>query len=117
VDTSVGGFVKVISTMQDGTLERELTEQLSDIVAALTDQARERGGKPKAKLALTLIFTLDSGMVEVTGDVKVTQPKPVLGKSIFWPTNDNQLSPENPRQLEMPLRDVAVEGASHIRRA
>lgn len=115
MDQSEEGFVKLISSIQDGVLEADLSEQLTEIVSELTAQARDMGGKPKAKLTLNLLFKLDSGMVEVTADVKVTQPKPVLGKSIFWPTKDNQLSPENPRQLEMPLRDVATEGVSDIR--
>lgn len=114
MDTQSGGFLPLVAKLQDGALEQDLNEQLSDIVSALTAQAREAGGKPKAKLTLSLVFKLDSGMVEVEANVTVAQPKPVMGKSIFWPTTDHQLSPENPRQHELPLRDVATEGVTPI---
>ena len=45
-------------------------------------------------------------VVEVVGDYAVKKPKRPRAKSIFYTTGGNRLSRSNPKQMNLPLRDV-----------
>lgn len=120
---SAAGFLTFLAQMQDGRLSDELTERMKGLVAAMTEQARNAGGKPKGRITLALDFLLEDGRLDVIGDVTVKPPKMIRSRSVFWPLIDGTLSPSNPKQLEMPLqtkekrtpiRDVPHETASQI---
>lgn len=99
-------FQAFVASVEDGELHKDLSEQLSDIVAALEKHQRDVGGKPTAALALTFNFKLEGGLLEIQCDFKTKLPKTSRAKSIFWTTPENNLSRRNPRQQELPLRSV-----------
>jgi hypothetical protein len=99
-------FSTLLTDLEDGALHAELSDQIKDIVAKLHDTAAEQGGKPSAILTIKMGFKLDSGVIEVAADVKATLPKRSRRKSIMYATPDNNLTRRNPRQQELPLRDV-----------
>lgn len=99
-------FATLVGDLEDGALHDELSRAVPEIVAQLHDILVQQGGKPKAKLTLTLGFVLDSGVIEVKGEVKVALPELRRGKTIFYATPDNSLTRRHPKQQELPLRDV-----------
>ncbi|BBK30274.1 hypothetical protein EDC65_2280 [Stella humosa] len=99
-------FAQFIGTAEDGELHQDLSDQLVEIVAALENHVRDRGGKPSATLALTIGFKLDNGLLEVRAEYKIKLPKSERAKSVFWTTPENHLSRRNPRQQELPLRSI-----------
>lgn len=105
----VRSFGQFLAEAENGQLHTDLSTALQDLVAALSDAAANTGGKPRGKLTLTLDFRIDGGVVEVNAEHKITRPKQVRARSIFWATPENHLTRLNPRQRELPLRDVTPE--------
>ena len=100
-------FGVFLAELEDGRLHGALTDALRDLIGDL-EEARQRGGKPKGKLTLTLNFTHDDGIVECSADFATKAPKPPRGRSIFWVTPDNNLTRRNPAQADLPFRDVSI---------
>jgi hypothetical protein len=107
-------FSTFLPLVENGQLHGDLSQELCNLVAELHTAARENAGKAKGKLALTLNFKLEDGVVEVTGDYTATLPKKTRGRSIFWATPDNHLTQQNPRQRDM-FRDVTAGDAGQVR--
>lgn len=101
-------FAQFIQEVEEGALHADLSDLLSKIVAELQDVARDRGGKPKAKLTIDFDITLDDGVFMVIGDVRHKLPKEVRQRSIFWATPGNNLSRSNPKQHELFGKPAAV---------
>lgn len=113
-DTALS-FSTFLAQLSDGEFNTDLTDQMRDLVAALSDCFADNGGKPGGKIAITLSFKLDDGIVEVKPDLKVTKPKVAQRKSVFWATPGNNLTRRNPKQQELPLRDVSSKSDGTIR--
>jgi hypothetical protein len=107
-------FAAFLPLVENGQLHGDLSEELRDLVAELHNAAQENSGKAKGKLALTLSFKLEDGIVEVTGDYSVALPKKTRGRSIFWATPDNYLTQQNPRQRDM-FPDVTAADVGQVR--
>ena len=107
-------FTQLLAAIEDGELHRDLSVALTDIVAALADHIRDVGGKPRAKLTLTLAFATDGGVFEIAADIKVATPTRARARSIFWATPDNYLSRLNPRQQQLPFRDVSLSTQQEV---
>jgi len=103
-------FTDFLETVSDGDLTHELTDRLRAIVREMSETHRNTGGKPKARLTLTIDLKLDGGIFEIVADVTVKPPKPNRARSIFYETPDAILSANNPKQLSLPMetRNVAT---------
>lgn len=114
------GFLTFLAQVQDGRLSDELSARMKGLVATMTEQARNAGGKPKGSIKLELTFKLEEGLLEVTGDVTVKPPKMIRSRSIFYALTNGGVSVQNPKQLEMklardtrtPVRDIASHRAT-----
>lgn len=96
------------------TLNAELSEELHALVRRLELHAYDFG---KAKGVITLALTIDidrEGVVTVDPDVKLKAPKPARKKGRYWLTPGGNLSPENPKQTTLPLREVPKAGARDV---
>lgn len=114
-ETTVRSFGQLIGQIEEGRLNAQLSNALMDQIIALHETFAEHGGKPKGKLQLTLELTLDSGMVKIIADHKVTVPKREPRMSVFWITPENLLTVSNPRQPDM-FRDVNAAAAPEAAR-
>jgi hypothetical protein len=110
-------FIGFLARLEDGVLQKDLTEQLRGLVAAMHQQHRDAGGKPTARLTLALNFRLDGGIIEVQAVVTPVPPKPVRARSIFYRASDDLLSPNNPKQLDLGIaaRDVTSATTADVR--
>lgn len=103
-------ILALLGSLDDGAIYADLQDDLGEIVSALKKRVAQSGGSAKAKLTIQLRFGYDGKIIEVVPDVATQLPRPVRGKGVFWATKDNQLSPQNPQQLDLGVgRDVAVE--------
>lgn len=114
-DEASRSFASLIATLEDGDLSNDLSDQVREIVAALNDAVANQGGKPKGTLVLKLDFVLDSGVIETKADVKVTKPKQNRRKTVMYATPGNHLSRKNPKQQELPFRDVNAGRDADVR--
>jgi hypothetical protein len=106
VDPVHRSFTTFLAGLEGGRVHADLSTAIRDMVAELHDTRQNQGGKPKGKLVLSFDFRLDSDVIEITTDVKLTLPKQVRGKTVMYATPDNHLTSRNPRQQEFGFRDA-----------
>ncbi len=105
---TIRSFSQLMAVAEDGQLNSDLDTEVTDLVATLSDAAASRNGKAKGKLTVSIDFALDGGIITLSTDYTVKKPKCARARSAFWATSDNKLSRRNPRQPELPLRDVSA---------
>lgn len=96
-------FIQFLSSLEDGRLVGELTEQQREIVATLNNHRSEYGGKPKASISLNFEFVLDGATIEVRCKNELKLPKGERSRTVLWTTPDNNLCRDNPRQQQLPF--------------
>lgn len=104
-------FVNVLAKISDGELESEASYQLHELGKRLQELSLMTHGKAKGKVKLILNLTADpSGTVALSYQIDVTAPKMPTTPAIFWLTKGGNLTPQNPKQLEIGgLRDVTAK--------
>lgn len=104
-------FTAFLHEQRGGGLHGELTEKLIELVGAVMDH--EKAGT----LTLTVKVKPAEGSdrtVFVTDEVKAKIPEADRGSSLFFVDSRDQLTRRNPRQPELPLREVpAPKPAEH----
>lgn len=106
-DEGARDFAVFLRNIDDGTIHEEASAELHALATKLSRHVDTHGGKAKGQLTITLNLTaLPNGTVDVLADVKVKEPKIVRPRSVFWFTKGNNLSPDNPRQQKLALREV-----------
>lgn len=95
-------FAAVIQEQRNGGLHSELSHELAALVAAV--QETQKAGT----LTLTMKVTpnRDGVTMMVTDKVVVKLPEGDRGAAIFFVEGDGNLVRKDPRQLEIPLREV-----------
>lgn len=99
----------LLDTLEDGKLRVDLEKALAEIIVALNQKVTDHGGTATAGLAIALKFKLDHGAVEVDADFRAKLPEQARHRTILWTTADNKLTKANPRQQQLPFRDVNKE--------
>lgn len=112
-DEGPRGFSVLLQQIDDGSLHAELSETTQKLITELTNQADRYGTKTKGSLTVTLAFTANTkGNVEVVSEVKTKTPKEKRMPTVMFVTPGGNLSPENPRQQRLPLREVPAAVAA-----
>jgi ABC-type thiamine transport system ATPase subunit len=92
-------FADVLIELNRGKTHAELSRALQDVIAAVRDT-----GKPgKLAFALAVKPARADGMVEITDQVAVKLPAYDRPASMFFVTDDANLSRNDPRQTELDL--------------
>ncbi len=94
-------FLDFLREHRNGLTHDELTDSLNELVAAVAET--EKGGKISITFA---VKPNGDGAVMVLDEVKVTKPKPTKGGSLFFITPENNLTRMDPKQPQLPLRDI-----------
>lgn len=103
-------FSNLLGRLEEGQLDQDLTEVLSEMVRRLVDIERDIGGRPQGEITLKLKLKLDDGMFETRTEYKVAMPKETRSRSLFYATARNTLTARNPRQRALPfgVRDISA---------
>lgn len=101
-------FAHQIATMCNGATNIEASQELHDLLLALRAEAAARRKNVKGVFKLELhIEVNDDDVVAVAPSIKSKCPEPRRATSIMWLTAGGNLTPENPRQQELPgVREV-----------
>ncbi len=103
-------FARFLEQLSDGDAHAELSHELHKLTTALADLANATQGRAKGTLSLKLSLSVDcKGVAAVSYDITTKEPKPSGTASVFWLTHGNNLSVENPRQPNLPVREVKGE--------
>jgi hypothetical protein len=105
VEQSIAGkgmsFNYFLATIQGGDLHAELTTQLHDLGAALSQSLQDYGGIPKGEINLKLKFRLEKGVVHVLADRSMKLPKVPEAGTLLFIDSANNFVQDNPRQMNM----------------
>ena len=95
-------FAAFVQEQRNGGLHGELSEAMTQLVAAV--------GEIEKKGTLTLTITVtpnrDGQTVMVSDKITVKLPEGERGAAIYFFDTEGNLSRQNPRQIELPLREV-----------
>lgn len=75
-------FSHFIQMLQDGEFHAELSDELREISAELSNHVLSYGGSPKATLTIKIDFQLKEGVFEISPDFTVKKPKAKRGRTI-----------------------------------
>jgi hypothetical protein len=100
-------FAHQIALMCDGETNAEASEEMHDLLKRLRAEASARRKKVKGTLKLELTLEVDDNdVVGLSYSIKCKAPEPRRQTQVLWLSKGGNLSPENPRQQKLPLREV-----------
>lgn len=100
-------FADVLGQIRGGMLHEELTLQTAHLVSTVIEH-----GKP-ARLTLTIdIRPNGEGAVLVSDKLTAKEAEPARGSTVFFATPEGSLVRHDPRQPQLPLREVAEPEAN-----
>jgi hypothetical protein len=98
----MSNFADVLGSVEGGVAFNEINEALQDLVVAV-----QQTGKT-GEITVTLKISPNGGhAVSVAAAHKVKEPKPAKAITVFYADGGGNLLRRDPRQPELPLREVA----------
>lgn len=106
-DTMPHTFVDTLKDIREGEVLTEATEALRELVGAV--KATGRTGKLQLTLIVKPVAKADANALVISDELKVVTPKAERGHTVFFATDENSLSRNDPRQPELKgLREVTT---------
>lgn len=106
-------FARFLEQLADGEALSELTKDLFELINTLHDQADKTNGTAKGAMTFKLDIKVDArGVANINYSNTVKEPKPARPGATMWVTPGGNLTAENPRQPNLPLRDVSGNGSA-----
>lgn len=106
-DEGARSFSRFVEMVADGAMVSEASEALHKLVCSLEDDALETHSTSKGELTLKVKIAVEpNGVVSIVYDLKAKEPVPTRPKGVLWLTKGGNLTPHNPRQQKLPLREV-----------
>ena len=89
--------VTMLGMLEDGSLSRDLSGEINQVLAKLRDLAGNKG-KAKGRVTLSLDFEVEGSSTVINAAIASKTPATKRSSSFFFVTEDG-LSTEHPRQL------------------
>jgi hypothetical protein len=100
-------FLVFLRDLGEGEAESELSYQLHELCKRIQEEASAQGSKVRGALSLKLrIVAEPKGPVGISYDVETKSPKRKTSPAVMWLTKGGNLTPDNPRQQRLGLREV-----------
>lgn len=101
-------FSHFFNSLDDGNAAAEASVALQDLVKETAAKAAARMKPLVGTMTVTLAVAIDeTGVSRVTYEIKAKPPKHKTQPSTFWVSKGGNLTPNNPRQVELAIRDVS----------
>lgn len=108
------GLDQILSMLDNGDYLPQLITAIEQLNVEMKDFSQTYGCKSKGSLTIKLALTNDRyGQIEMTANHTVTVPKAPAAKAILWTTPDGQMTPSNPNQTRMTIREI--DGGRELR--
>lgn len=95
-------FADVLQEINGGRAAGAASQQLHDLIAAVRETGK--GGSITLQIGVKPAAKGNGSTVLVAAVVKAKTPQPEVAASVFFVTDDDNLSRENPEQPQLPLR-------------
>lgn len=103
-EPQVRPFSEFLLTQANGSTHDELSVSLHDLVAAVRETGK--GGKLQLTIDVKPLSKSDDRALSITANVAVKRPATEAPTSVFFVDNDGNLCRNDPRQMQLPLREV-----------
>ena len=103
-------FTRFLDQVADGDLHTEASQLLHRLVEKMQQQTRAQAKEVKGELTLKLKLSMDGALTTVAYEINGKEPAPRRPGSVFFVTRGGNLSVQNERQQELPLREVKRDG-------
>jgi hypothetical protein len=122
-DSGARSFSVIFAQLADGDANREVSQELYDLVTKLYADAEHRGTQSKGSVTVKLSVSVDPrGVVGMAWETATREPKPQRIAGILWmdPKTGNLMT-QNPRQPTLPhvieggRREVIDEATGEVR--
>lgn len=98
---------QILSLADNGDYHPGLLDRIAAAILETSDFGQAYRTKGKCKIALGIELSLDQfGQIELTVEDKITLPKQPKAKGIAWATTEGRLTPHNPAQTRMEIRET-----------
>jgi hypothetical protein len=97
---------QTLEACEDGKVLVDLDQAMTTAVAALRESFSTVGGKPRAGITLKVALKMEKGLVFVDCDVTTKLPKRERAMTLLYPTKDNTLARNDPKQGTLSLGEV-----------
>lgn len=115
VEEGPRSYSRFLEMLDDGEAHTTVSEDLHELTKTIRDEALARHGSAAGSITVVINLKCDEvGTVEATYESKTKLPKRKSSKTIVWLTKSGNITPENPRQQKLPLREVPG-GRSDVR--
>jgi len=105
-DSGPRSLAVILGQINRGEFLAEANEELHELAKALEQHAAATAGKAKGTFTLKLTLTADGKTCTISPEVIVKSPKPLRGNAVFWFDRNSNLADRDPRQMDLPLREV-----------
>lgn len=101
-------FDQVLALFDNGLFPDNVMQDLHRALEALNLHVDSYQTSASAELTLKITIKQDrQGTLEMKADKNVKLPKDPVAKAIAWATDENTITPANPNQMRMELRNVS----------
>ncbi len=98
---------QILSLADGGGFLADVLNEHQELQLSLVNHRQNYGGKAKGSLTLKISYELDGhGAVQQNCKLTVKQPEAPAAQYAKWMTDDGHLTPNNPRQTRMQIRDT-----------
>lgn len=107
VEEGPHSFSVLLSKLENGGLIPRVSEEMLALNTELRDIVSTSHLKAKGTLTLKLdVIVEPNGVVVIQATCDTKTPKLHGGTSVMWLTKGGNLTPTNPKQLELPVRSL-----------
>lgn len=110
VNEGARSFTRTIDKLHYGHTQIELSEELHDLTSRMLAHAKKHNVEVKGKMVVALDLAVDAHhqlLIQISS--KSAMAKPKGGTSHAWLTDQGNVTFQNPRQTELPLREVTMD--------
>ncbi|GAB5541342.1 MAG: hypothetical protein SangKO_011020 [Sandaracinaceae bacterium] len=108
-DEGARSFTRALEMVADGDLVIDASAELFELNQALRREARIRRVAVKGTFTLKLQLVVEpNGPVEIHPSITTKRADRKTARGLLWLTPGGNLTAENPRQQNLPLREVAM---------
>ena len=104
-------FIDTLRTVEYGHLLDELTEVQHEVVEAVNKTGKQ------GQITIVLKYKQETeGQIRIEADIKDKVPQQARGGTLFFLTPEGNLDQNDPRQSNLPLRNVNEPQAQNLRK-
>lgn len=114
-DSPANAFATTLAALGKGNNLAELSSELNRLVRAVRDTGKK--GKLVYTLNLDPVEGTDGAQVVASDAIKCVSPSPDRKSTLFFTTDDGELTRRDPNQTEFPFGDTAAGAAAQVEAA